>query len=96
MSGRSEIGSASKPRLAPHRRLHFDKARAGWTIQAPERVFLLDEPGHAIVSRCTGENTLADIVDQLCAAYPDAPRDAIFTDVAALVRDFAQKGVMSL
>jgi pyrroloquinoline quinone biosynthesis protein D len=92
----SEIGDASRPKLAPHRRLHFDKARASWTIQAPERVFLLDEPGHAIVSRCDGENTIVDIVDQLCAAYPDARRDAISTDVVALVRDFAQKGVMSL
>ena len=94
MTGHSKISSASRPRLAPHRRLQFDIARAGWTIQAPERVFLLDDPGHAITSRCNGENTIADIVDQLCDAYPDAPREAIFTDVIALVHDFVGKGVM--
>ncbi|MGH6888032.1 MAG: pyrroloquinoline quinone biosynthesis peptide chaperone PqqD [Rhizomicrobium sp.] len=96
MSGRPAIDTASRPMLAPHRRLHYDKARGGWTIQAPERVFLLDGPGHAIVSRCTGENAVAAIVDQLCEAYPDAPREAISADVAALVQDLADKGVMSL
>lgn len=95
MNGRSAVHSASTPGLAPHCRLHFDKTRASWTVQAPERVFLLDEPAHAIVSRCNGENTVDDIVDQLCAAY-DAPREAIFADLVALVRDFADKGVMSL
>jgi pyrroloquinoline quinone biosynthesis protein D len=96
MNGRPEIESAARPKLAPHRRLHYDKARAGWTIQAPERVFLLDGPGHAIVSRCNGENSVAAIVDQLCEAYPDAPREAISADVVALVQEFADKGVMSL
>ena len=91
----SQIDSAARPRLAPHRRLHHDKARDCWTIQAPERVFVLDEPGHAIVSRCNGENTIAEIVDQLCAVYGEAAREPISADVLALVRDFASKGVMA-
>lgn len=91
-----EIDSASRPKLAPHRRLHFDKTRDGWIIQAPERVFLLDGPGHAIVSRCNGDNSVAEIVDQLCATFPDAPREVIAADVTALVKDFADKGVMKL
>lgn len=96
MKGSSEIDSASRPKLAPHRRLHYDKARGGWTIQAPERVFLLDGPAYAIVSRCNGDSSVAEIVDQLCEAFPDAPRDAISADVISLLREFAEKGVMAL
>jgi pyrroloquinoline quinone biosynthesis protein D len=85
----------SRPRLAPHRRLQFDKARASWTIQAPERSFLLDETAHAIVSRCDGGATIDTIIDDLCRLYEGAPRDAVAQDVQRLVQDFLDKGVMT-
>ncbi|HEY1613274.1 MAG TPA: pyrroloquinoline quinone biosynthesis peptide chaperone PqqD [Rhizomicrobium sp.] len=96
MSERAAITLASHPRLAAHRRLHFDKARETWTIQAPERAFMLDEIAHAIVSRCDGTATTGDIIDDLCKSFPDAPRAAIENDVLALLQDFADKGVMAL
>jgi len=89
------IGDESRPRLAAHRRLRFDEARKSWTIQAPERVFLLDEIAYAIVSRCNGEKTLGGIVNELCSAF-EAPRDVVARDVQQLVRDFADKGVMEI
>ena len=92
MSGR-DISDESRPRLAAHRRLKFDETRKSWTIQAPERVFLLDEIAYAVVSRCDGEKTLADVIDELCAAF-EAPRDVVAGDVRKLVADFAGKGVM--
>ncbi|HEY2446152.1 MAG TPA: pyrroloquinoline quinone biosynthesis peptide chaperone PqqD [Rhizomicrobium sp.] len=95
MTERALTESSSRPRLAPHRRLQFDKARGSWTIQAPERAFLLDEIAHAIISRCDGEKTLAEIVEDLCRVYEGAPRDAVAADVAKLVQDFADKGVMT-
>lgn len=94
MNGR-EIGDDTRPRLASHRRLKFDEARKSWIVQAPERVFLLDDIAYAIVSRCTGDKTLAAIVDELCSAF-EAPRDVVAPDVRTLVRDFADKGVMEL
>lgn len=92
MSGRA-ISEESRPRLAAHRRLKFDEARKSWIIQAPERVFLLDEIACAIVSRCNGERALSAIVDELCGAF-EAPRDVVAADVQKLVRDFVEKGVM--
>jgi len=94
MSGR-DISDESRPRLAAHRRLRFDEARKSWTIQAPERVFLLDDIACAIVSRCNGEMTVAEIVQALCTAF-EAPSDVVAKDVRTLVRDFADKGVMEL
>ena len=90
-----EISEESRPRLAAHRRLKFDESRKRWTIQAPERVFLLDEIAYAIVSRCDGEKTIAQVIDALCAAF-EAPRDVVASDVKKLVQDFAGKGVMEL
>ncbi|HEY6577920.1 MAG TPA: pyrroloquinoline quinone biosynthesis peptide chaperone PqqD [Rhizomicrobium sp.] len=96
MNARVIAEPTSRPQLAPHRRLRFDRARESWTIQAPERSFLLDETAHAIVSRCDGQKTIAAIVDELCAAYAGAPREAVAADVLKLAQDFADKGVMTL
>jgi len=77
-------------------RLRHDKARDSWTIQAPERTFMLDEIAHAIVSRCDGKAAVAGIVDDLCRTFEDAPRDMIEGDVVAMLQDFADKGVIAL
>ena len=90
---RIDICEETRPRLAPHRRLRFDATRKCWTIQAPERVFVLDDVAYAIVSRCDGSKTLAVLVDELCAAFA-APREVVAADVLKLVQDFADKGVM--
>jgi pyrroloquinoline quinone biosynthesis protein D len=95
VSARAVADETSRPKLAAHRRLRFDEARKSWTIQAPERMFLLDDIAHAIVSRCDGEKTLGQIADELCAAF-EAPWELIAGDVRSLVQDFVDKGVMEL
>ena len=89
------IGLMAVPRLAPHMRLRFDKARQTWTVQAPERTFLLDGIAHAIVSRCDGHRPVAGIVDDLCATFAGAPRNLIEKDVLALLQDFTDKAVVT-
>ena len=83
------------PRLAPHMRLRHDPARGVWTVQAPERSFLLDEIAHAVLARCDGQASLSAIIDGLCATFADAPRDVIASDVTALLQDLADKGVVA-
>ncbi len=96
MSERALAEATCTPRLAAHMRLRFDKARDTWTIQAPERVFMLDPIAHAIVSRCDGAASLGAIVDDLASLYGEAQREAIQADVTALVQEFADKGVLCL
>jgi pyrroloquinoline quinone biosynthesis protein D len=96
MTERVIVDNASVPRLAAHMRLRHDKARDTWTIQAPERSFMLDPIAHQIVSRCDGTANVEGIVDSLCAAFPDAPRDLITPDVMKLIQDFVDKSVMTL
>lgn len=94
MTERLLLAGNSVPRLAPHRRLRHDLHRGVWTVQAPERSFILDETAHAILSRCDGEASLTVIIESLCAAFADAPRETIAADVTGLLQDLADKGVI--
>lgn len=96
MSERTVIAQNSVPRFAPHMRLRFDKVREIWTIQAPERTFVLDEIAQAIVSRCDGDAQVEAIIESLAATFPTAPRDVIEKDVVALLQNFADKGVIQV
>jgi pyrroloquinoline quinone biosynthesis protein D len=92
---RAVIDADAVPRLAAHMRLRHDKARSQWTIQAPERSFVLDDIAHAIVTRCDGTASVAVIVAGLCATFPGAPPDAVERDVTALLQNLTDKGVMA-
>jgi pyrroloquinoline quinone biosynthesis protein D len=96
MNQRVVAGPTSLPRLALHARLRFDKVRECWTIQAPERTFMLDAIAHEIISRCDGAASVNAIVGDLCSVYSDAPRDTVEADVLRLIQDFVDKGVMML
>lgn len=86
---------ASTPRLASHMRLRHDPVRSVWTVQAPERSFMLDEIAHAVLVRCDGRSSLAEVIDGLCEDFPDTPRELIAKDVTQLLRDLADKGVIA-
>ncbi len=95
MNTRMPPGEGVKPRFASHVRFKFDKRRAQWVVLAPERLLLPDENSVEILQRCTGDATLADIIDALSDAF-DAPRTEIAGDVRALVQDLADKGILAL
>jgi pyrroloquinoline quinone biosynthesis protein D len=96
MNERALVGPDSVPRLAPHMKLRLDKARDTWTIQAPERSFMLDPIAHQVVTRCDGVATVGGVIEDLCRTYPDAPPDVIGTDVTKMIQDLADKGVLAL
>jgi pyrroloquinoline quinone biosynthesis protein D len=94
MSERSPLGETSVPQLSPGVRLQHDKRREQWVLQAPERLFVLDQIALEIIKRCDGEATLGAIVDDLAAAF-SAPRTVVLKDVQALLQDFVDKRVMA-
>lgn len=83
----------SRPALAPHARLQRDAVRQQWIIQAPERLYVLDEIAHAVLHRCGNGLTVAEITADLSAEF-DAPADEIGGDVLELLQDLADKGVV--
>ena len=85
----------AKPRLRRGVRLVHNEAQGGWVLLAPERVFKTDPIAVEILKRCTGEATLAAIVDDLAATF-NAPRERIFADVSALLRGLADKRLLEI
>ncbi len=90
---RTIITPASKPSLPRHVKLRHDAARDSWTILAPERVFTPDAIAVAVLQLCDGQRTVEDIAGELSRAY-DAPKDQILADVASMLQELADKGVV--
>jgi pyrroloquinoline quinone biosynthesis protein D len=89
------IAGDAKPRLPRGVRLTHNEAQGGWVLLAPERIFKADAVAAEILKRCTGEVTLAAIVDDLAAAF-NAPRERIRADVSKLLLGLAEKKLLEL
>ena len=88
------VSEASRPVLPRHAKLKFDETRKVWVILAPERVLAPDEIAVEVLQLCDGVRNVAAIVDELVAKYA-APREAITTDVVAMLQDLADKGFLT-
>jgi pyrroloquinoline quinone biosynthesis protein D len=89
------IPADARPRLPRGVRLVHNEAQGGWVLLAPERVFKADAIAAEIVKRCTGEESRAEIVDDLAKTYA-APREKILADVSVLLRGLADKRLLEL
>ncbi|MCE3027056.1 pyrroloquinoline quinone biosynthesis peptide chaperone PqqD [Salinicola sp. DM10] len=76
-------------------RLREDKARGGWVLLAPERVFQLDPVAREVLSRVDGERAIGAIVDDLAATFA-APRERILADVRTMLADLILKQVLDV
>jgi pyrroloquinoline quinone biosynthesis protein D len=88
------VSEASRPVLPRHAKLRFDETRKVWVILAPERVLAPDEIAVEVLQLCDGARTVAIMADELAAKYA-APREAILTDVIAMLQDLADKGFLT-
>jgi len=88
------VSEASRPVLPRHAKLKFDETRKVWVILAPERVLAPDEIAVEVLQLCDGVRNVAAIVDELVAKFA-APREAIATDVVAMLQDLADKGFLT-
>ena len=95
MAEDAKIAEDARPRLPRGVRLTHNEAQGGWVLLAPERIFKADAIATEILKRCTGEATLATIVDDLARTY-SAPRDRILADVTALLRLLADRKLLEV
>ena len=95
MTDDGTIADEAKPRLPRGVRLTHNEAQGGWILLAPERIFKADAVAHEILKRCTGEATLAAIVDDLAKTF-NAPRERIHADVSKLLLGLAEKKLLEL
>ena len=80
------------PKLPRHAKLRFDEARKKWIINAPERVFELDEIASEIIQLVNGESSINIIIDALCNKFEGAPREVISKDTLSMLQSLADKG----
>ena len=92
MTERTIISSEIILKLPRHAKLRFDKARDKWIILAPERVFELDEIAYEVISRCDGERTVTDVVNELCLKFDQVEREVSMNDVVGMLQNLADKG----
>jgi pyrroloquinoline quinone biosynthesis protein D len=76
-------------------KFRFDAVRDTWVVLAPERLFVPDEQAVEVLKLVDGVRTLSVILAELCAKF-DAPREVIEPDVAAMLGDLVEKGVLRL
>jgi pyrroloquinoline quinone biosynthesis protein D len=88
------VSETSRPVLPRHAKLRFDETRQVWVILAPERVLAPDEIAVEVLKLCDGVRNVADMVDLLAVKYA-VPREAIATDVVAMLQDLADKGFLT-
>ena len=80
-------------RFAPGVKFRFDDTRQAWIVLAPERLFMPDEHATEILKLIDGARTADAIVDDLAARF-DAPRETIAADVAEMLQDLVDRGVL--
>ena len=90
-----QIDPALKPRLPRGVRLKHDELRGEWVLLAPERMLKLNPVSVEILKRCTGDASLAEIVDDLAKAFA-APREQIAADVEAMLAELVRKRLVDL
>jgi pyrroloquinoline quinone biosynthesis protein D len=84
------------PKLPRHAKLRYDEARKKWIINAPERVFELDEIAGEVMQLVNGVSSVSEIIDSLLKKYEGAPRDVITKDVLTMLQPLAEKGFIIL
>jgi pyrroloquinoline quinone biosynthesis protein D len=91
----ASIPLEARPRLPRGVRLRHDAVRDEWMLLAPERIVRANPVAVAILERCTGKLTLAEIVDDLASAFKAEPA-RIETDVRALLAQLNQSRMVDL
>ena len=83
-----------RPRLAQKARLRFDRHSGRHLLVYPEKGLALNATAAAVVELCTGEHSVAEIVDALALRFADEPRARIEQDVRACLEQLARRGLL--
>jgi coenzyme PQQ biosynthesis protein PqqD len=88
------IDVESRPRLASKARLRYDRQGERYLLLYPERGLALNGTAVDVVRLCTGEHTVARIVEELTGKYTDQPRDVVEREVLTFLTTLADRGLM--
>jgi coenzyme PQQ biosynthesis protein PqqD len=94
------IDRNSRPRLARQVRLKRDPRSGKQMLLYPERGLELNEIAARVAGLCAqerpGAGTVAEIVDEMAAAFPGTPRQRIDSEVVEFLRALENRGLLAL
>ena len=76
----------SRPRLARHVRLTYDRARDRHVLLTPETITVLNRTGASILGLCDGQRTVGEIAAELRGQYQHVDEDEIRTFLGRLTK----------
>ena len=88
------ISTSARLRLASKARLRFDRKATRYMLLYPEKGLVLNETGADILKLCTGEHTVAAIVERLAELYAPQPADAIEREVLVFLQAMVERGLI--
>lgn len=83
-----------RPRLAPKVRLRHDAKTDRFLLLYPEKGMQLNPTAADIVQLCTGEHSVAQIVDQLAVKYASQPREVIEREVLSFLSALRERALL--
>jgi coenzyme PQQ biosynthesis protein PqqD len=90
----AKVDLAARPRLAPKVRLREDRVTGGSLLLYPEKGLALNETAAEIVRLCTGEVTVAEIIDRLAAKYGSERRAVLAEEVETFLQRLADRNLL--
>jgi len=78
-----KIRSEDVYRRNPHFRFQWEEAQGGYVLLYPEGMVKLNGAAGEILSRLDGDKNVAALIDELGAAFPEAPD--LSADVTAML-----------
>ncbi len=91
----SPLTAQSRPALARGVRLRTDPANGEPVLLFPEGVLPLEAATHDIVSRCTGQETLEEIVASLAEEY-EADQATLLDDVRECLQELREEMLVTV
>lgn len=88
------MDASSRPRLASKARLRFDRKSSRYMLLYPERGLVLNATAADVVKLCTGEHTVAAIVERLAEKYAPQPAEAIEREVLTFLHAMVDRGLI--
>jgi len=83
-----------KPKLSKKARVQRDKLTGKNVLLYPERGLVLNETAFAIVDRCDGARTVAQIVDELVVKFRGVDREEIAREVQAFLEQLSDRTLL--
>jgi len=89
----ARLAAEARPRLAPKVRVRWDRKDGRYMLLYPERGLVLNATAAEVVKLCTGEHTVAAIVEQLSQKYAK-DTVAVESEVVTFLQTMSDRGLV--